>query len=63
MIRSLSYITKIHMVCFYYKNIYTARASFSFHTPWHHRNKAVQQAVPLIATRINDKALEMIKND
>ena len=30
---------------------------FQFHTTWIHSTKAVQQAVPLIATRINDKAL------
>ena len=49
---------KTHMVDFY-KNIYTARF-FSFHTTWRHSNKAVQQAVPLIATHVNDKALYMI---
>ena len=42
------------MVCFHYKNIYTALFSFLFTQP-----EAVQQAVPLIATQINDKALIM----
>ena len=43
---------------FYLKNIYTARS----HT-WRHSNTAVQQAVPLIATHINYKALIMINKN
>ena len=56
------YFTKINnpLVYFHYKNIYTLRSFFSFHTTWIHCNNAVQQAVPLIATHINDKALIMI---
>ena len=49
------------MVYFHYQNIYTARSFFSFHTTWSQSYKAVQQAVPLIATLVNDKALIMIK--
>ena len=41
--------------------MYTAHSFFSFHTTWSHSNKALQQAVPLIATNINNKALIMIK--
>ena len=37
-----------------YKNIY-------FPTTWRHSNMADQQAVPLIATHINDKALINLK--
>ena len=45
------------MVYFYYiKNIYTQHVLFSFHSI-----KAVQQAVPLVATHINDKSLIMIR--
>ena len=47
------------MVYFHYYNIYTARSFFSFHV--HRSNKAVQQAVPLIATNMNDRTLKMIK--
>ena len=47
------------MVYFHYQNIYTARSFFSLHTS----NKTVQQAVPLIATDINDKALKMNKKN
>ena len=53
------YITKIDMVYFHYKNIQTARSSFSFHTTWSHSNKAVQQAVPFIATHINELKLKI----
>ena len=55
------YVTKIDMVHFHYENSYTARTFFSFHTTWNHSNKADQQAVPLIATHINDKPLIMSK--
>ena len=34
---------------------------FPFHTMWRDSNKAVQHAVPLIATHKYDKALIMIK--
>ena len=58
------YITKIDMVYFHYKShwyLYSARVLFfSFHTTWRHSNKVVKQAVPLIATHINDKAFIMI---
>ena len=54
------FITNIDIGYIHHYNIYTAR-SFSFQTTWRHRNKAVQQAVPLISTHINVKALTMIK--
>ena len=51
------------MVYFHYKNIYTARSFFSFHTTWSHSNKAVHKTVPLICTPQNDKTLIMIKKE
>ena len=48
------------MVYFHYQNIYKAH-SFFFSTQPGHSNNAVQQAVSLIATLINDKALIMIR--
>ena len=53
----LWYFTNI--VSFYYKNIYTAHSFF--HTALRQRNKAVQQAVSVIATGKNDQALIIIK--
>ena len=43
--------------------LYSAFFFFSFHVhrTWSHSNKAVQQAVPLIATHINDKTLVLNK--
>ena len=61
LIYQIIYITKIDMVYFHFYNIYTACSFFSFHTFWSHSNKAVQHAVPLTATHINDKALIKIE--
>ena len=43
----------------HYYNVYKACSFFSFHTTWSHSNKAVQQAVPLIATHINELKLKI----
>ena len=57
-------IRNISLVYIYYKNIYTAHSFFLSTQPsWRHSIKAVQQAVLLIATYINDKALKMIKKN
>ena len=54
-------LLKFKWYIFIIKNINTARSFFFSPQTWLHSNKAVQHAVPLIATHMNDKALIMIK--
>ena len=49
--------------CDMINRILTPRALFSFHMTWHHSNKAVQEAVPLIVTHPNDKAYILIRSN